>query len=199
MTTLPASQWREGGEQDRRLFRNGSEDITIFNVYLGHRMAIMCGEAPTLHSRIRDQFACEFARGVAWGLQPMVHKLLSEHQTEPRWAEEWKFIKDTAAFYHANRAFLFDGEMRDPGTMRCSRKPVDFFVRGCYTKEEKFRSVHEPGLPVVFHSVWKAPDGRCAAVLVNWTREPAAYDLKTPDVSASGILPPRTWRLVPYL
>ena len=337
-----AADWSEGGAKDRRLFRNGSEDITVFNAYLKHRMAIMCGEAPTFHSRIRsvagklagcgldglyldmigngasgvcwnpehrhepgggtvmpdgyremlasvradnprlqlsteeegeayldvvdsfiilfacheryvamvepemqlppvfpmlyhgcvamygsyavvdgitpwdekwgvrpdideakwagkfpDQFACEFARGVSWGLQPMVHKLMTEHQTDPKWAEEWKFIKDTAAFYHANRDLLFDGEMRDPGTMRCPLKPVDFFVRGCYTKEENFKSVHQPGLPVVFHSVWKAPDGRCAAVLVNWTREPAAYDLSTPEVSSKGTLPPRTWRLVP--
>ena len=336
-----ATDWKDGGTQGARLFRNGSEDITVFNTYLKHRMAIMCGEAPKFHACIRDverklvgcgldglyldmigngasgvcwnrahrhvpgggtvmtdgyralladvradnpgidlsteeegeayidvvdslivlyacherlgkgvepeiqmppvfsmlyhgcvamygsyavidgvtpwdekwgvrpaideakwagkfpdQFACEFSRGVIWGLQPMVHKLLTEHQTDPKWADEWKFVKDTAAFYHAQRAFLFDGEMCDPGMMRCPRKPVDFFVRGCYTKEDKFRSVREPGLPVVFHSVWKAPDGRIAAVLVNWTREPAAYDLSTPDVSASGTLPPRTWRLV---
>ena len=43
----------------------------------------------------------------------------------------------------------------------------------------------------------KARDGRCAAVLVNWTRECADYDLSTPEVSAKGTLPPRTWRLVP--
>ena len=143
--------------------------------------------------RFPDQFALEFARGVAWGLQPTVHKLLPEHQTDPKWAAEWKFIKDTAAFYHANREFLFDGEMCEPGEMKCESQAVDFFVRGCYTKEEKFRSVRQPAVPTVLHSVWKAPDGRTAAVLVNWTRKPQRYSLSTPDVSASGVMPPLSW------
>ncbi len=43
----------------------------------------------------------------------------------------------------------------------------------------------------------KARDGRCAAVLVNWTSESADYDLTTPEVPAKGTLSPRTWRLVP--
>lgn len=332
--------WKDGGERECLMFRNGSRDVTVFNVYLGHRMAIMCGEAPEFQRRIRDverkiagcgmdglymdmigncmrpcwnpahghspgggrtvsdgyrafmnavkadnpgvdisteeegeayldvadslivlyagyerlgrgvapefemppvfqmlyhgcvamygsysvidgitpwdekwgkrppideakwagrfpdQFALEFARGVTWGLQPTVHKLLSEHQTDPKWAVEWKFIKDTAAFYHANREFLFDGEMCDPGRMECGTKPVDFFVRGCYTKEEKFRSVRQPALPTVLHSVWKAPDGRKAGILVNWTRAPQSYSLSAPDVSVSGTLPPLAWAVV---
>ena len=334
------SDWTEGGEQGKRLFRNGKADETVFNVYLNHRMAIMCGEAPEFQSRLRaverrlascgldglyldmicncmgacwnrahrhspgggtvlssgyrtlfdavradnpgiqlsseeegeayldavdslivlyaayerlgrgvapefemppvfpmlyhgcvamygsysvidgitpwdekwgvrpaideakwagrfpDQFALEFARGVVWGIQPTVHKLLPEHQTDPRWAAEWAFVKDTAAFYHAHREFLFDGEMRDPGRMRCAAKPVDFFIRGCYTKEERFRTCRESAVPAVLHSVWKAPDGSLAAVLVNWTGERAAYNLETPEISAQGELPPRTWRLV---
>ena len=332
--------WKDGGERECLMFRNGARDVTVFNVYLGHRMAIMCGEAPEFQRRIRDverkiagcgmdglymdmigncmrpcwnpahghspgggktisdgyrafmnavkadnpgvdisteeegeayldvadslivlyagyerlgrgeapdfemlpvfqmlyhgcvamygsysvvdgimpwdekwgkrppideakwagrfpdQFALEFARGVVWGQQPTVHKLLPEHQTDPKWAAEWKFVKDTAAFYHANRDFLFDGEMCEPGRVKCSTKPVDFFVRGCYTKEEKLRSVRQPAVPTVLHSVWKAPDGRKAAVLVNWTREPQSYSLSTPDVSVSGTLPPLAWAVV---
>ena len=331
--------WKDGGERECLMFRNGSRDVTVFNVYLGHRMAIMCGEAPEFQRRIRDverkiagcgmdglymdmigncmrpcwnpahghspgggrtvsdgyrafvnavkadnrgvdisteeegeayldvadslivlyagyerlgkgvapefemlpvfnmlyhgcvamygsysvidgitpwdekwgkrppideakwagrfpdQFALEFARGVTWGLQPTVHKLLSEHQTDPKWAAEWKFIKDTAAFYHANREFLFDGEMCDPGRMECGTKPVDFFVRGCYTKEEKFRSVRQPAVPVVLHSVWKSPDGRVAAVLVNWTRQTRRYSLCIGESRFEGQVAPLSWKL----
>ena len=35
-----------------------------------------------------------------------------------------------------------------------------------------------------------APDGRVAAVLVNWTRKPQPYELKTPDLTISGTLSP---------
>ena len=333
--------WKDGGERECVIFRNGSRDVTVFNKYLGHRMAIMCGEAPEFQRRIRrverklagcgldglymdmicncmgscwnpahchalgggkvmsdgyrsflqavkadnpgvdvsseeegeayldvvdslivlyaayerlgkgvapefemlpvfqmlyhgcvamygsysvidgitpwdgkwgerppidemkwrgrfpDQFALEFARGVVWGQQPTVHKLLVAHQTDPRWAAEWKFVKDTAAFYHSNRDFLFDSEMCPPGRMKCAAKPVDFFVRGCYTKESEFREVREPAVPAVLHSVWKSPDGRVAAVLANWTREEQRYYLECCGTQSSGLMPALSWRCLP--
>ena len=333
--------WKDGGARECIIFRNGSRDITVFNKYLGHRMVIMCGEAPEFQRRIRsverklagygldglymdmicncmgscwnpahrhapgggkvlsdgyrsllravkadnpavdisseeegeayldvvdslivlyaayerlgkgvapefemlpvfqmlyhgcvamygsysvidgitpwdekwgerppidemkwqgkfpDQFALEFARGVVWGQQPTVHKLLVAHQTDPRWAAEWKFVKDTAAFYHSNREFLFDGEMCPPGRMKCAAKPVDFFVRGCYTKESEFREVREPAVPAVLHSVWKSPDGRVAAVLANWTREEQRYYLECCGTQSSGLMPALSWRCLP--
>ena len=146
--------------------------------------------------RFPDQFACEFARGVVHGIQPCVHKVLMDHLTDPKWATEWKFTTDTARFYHAHREFLFDGEMLDPGRMTCDSAPVDFFIRGCYTKEEKFRTCRQEALPTVFHSVWKAPDGRIAAVVVNRTRQERAYALTTPDIRAEGCLPPLSWKLI---
>ena len=41
-----------------------------------------------------------------------------------------------------------------------------------------------------------APDGRVVAVLVNWTRKPQPYELKTPDLTISGTLSPRGWQCV---
>ena len=329
--------WKEGGEQECMMFKNGGLNVTVFNVYLKHRMVIMCGESPELQRRMRkverqladcglnalyldmigncmgscwnpkhshspgggtvmsdgyraylkavkadnpgvdvsteeegeayldvvdslivlyaayermgkgvapefemvpvfhmlyhgcvamygsysvidgitpwdekwgvrptinedrwkgrfpDQFALEHSRGVVWGQQPMVHKLLPEHQTDPKWAAEWKFIKDTARFYHANRDILFDGEMCDFGEMKCASKPVDFFVRGCYTKEENFKQVRQDAVQTVFHSVWKSPKGEKSAVLVNWTRDWQPYDLAVEGKSISGTLPPLSW------
>ena len=103
---------------------------------------------------------------------------------------------DTATFYHANRDLLYDGEMLNPGTLGCDRVKVDFLWRGVYAADNEYLVFTEPGLPAVMHSVWRAPNGRAAAVLVNWTRNARAYDLRTPDVTASGTLPPRSWRRI---
>ena len=148
-----------------------------------------------LEERFPDQFAVEFARGVVWGLQPTVHKLLQEHVTSPRFSDAYAFIKDTARFYFDNRDFLFDGEMCAPGEMTCATREVSFLRRSCYTKPADVAVAVEPALPTVFHSVWRTKDGRVAAVLVNWSREEQPYRLVTPEVSAAGVLPPRSWKL----
>jgi len=140
-----------------------------------------------------DQFAVELARGTVWGMQPTVHNFRLSAADDPRYAADYKFMVDTARFHHANRDFLFDGEMCDPGTMECASRKVDFLIRGVYAAEGSYRVAKQPSLPAVMHSVWRAPDGRVAAVLVNWTREPQAWKLSAPDVSGEGTLPPRTW------
>ena len=58
------------------------------------------------------------------------------------------------------------------------------------------RAVRRPATPAVLHSVWRAPDGRLAATLCNWTREPQPFALSTPDLTASGTVPARSWMLV---
>ena len=87
-----------------------------------------------------DQYALEFARGVAMGMQPMVHQLRMRHFDDPRYAGNFKFTVDTAKFYHANREFLYDGTMCAPGTLDCARQPVELFIRGIYTKRDKARA-----------------------------------------------------------
>ena len=143
-----------------------------------------------------DQFAVEFARGVAWGQQPTVHKFLMEHATSPRFAADYAFMKDTARFYFDNRDLLFDGEMRAPGTLTCPTQRVAFLRRGSYTKPEEVKETVRDALPTVFHSVWRSKGGRTAAVLVNWSRAEQTFALETPDVSARGTIPPRSWKLV---
>ena len=140
-----------------------------------------------------DQFAVEFARGVIWGQQPTVHKFLLEHATSPRFAGEYAFMKDTARFYYDNRDLLFDGEMRPPGTLDCARARVAFLCRSSYTKPEEVKEVVQPALPTVFHSIWQSKGGRTAAVLVNWSRTEQSYALTAPDITASGVIPPRSW------
>ena len=143
-----------------------------------------------------DQYALEFARGVAMGMQPMVHQLRMSHFDDPRHAANFRFTVDTAKFYYANRDFLYDGTMCAPGTLECARQPVELFIRGIYTKPEKARVVRHPSHATILHSVWRAKDGRVAAVLCNWTRTNQRYDLSSPDIAAAGEIPARSWRLI---
>ena len=143
-----------------------------------------------------DQYVIEFARGVAMGIQPMVHQLRMSHFDDPRYAANFTFTVDTARFYHANLDFLYDGTMLDPGTLTCARQSVELFIRSFYTKPDNVRVVRHPSLPTILHSLWRAKDGRVAAILCNWSRKEQHYDLSTPDLSAKGTIPARSWRLV---
>ena len=141
-----------------------------------------------------DQFRVEVARGVVWGLQPTVHNFRSE--CAAKCPDDYRFMVDTARFYHANLDLLFDGEMLSPGRLACARKKVEFINRGVYSKKGEY-AVATHVLPVVFHSVWRSPSGRVAATLCNWTNDPQSYSLATPDGAADGTLPPRSWAAVP--
>ncbi len=144
-----------------------------------------------------DQYALEFARGVASGIQPMVHSLRMEHFDNPRYAADLAFTMDTAKFYYANRDCLYDGTMCSPGILSCAKQPVELFVRGIYTTEKNAKVVRQPAVPTVLHSVWRAPDGRKAAILCNWSKEAQKYELDLGDEKASGTLQPRAWVRVP--
>lgn len=145
-----------------------------------------------------DQFAVEIARGVTWGMQPMVHNFLLENADDPRFAEDYRLMVETARFHWANRDLLFDGEMLDPGTLSCAKDPVDFLRRGTYAREGEYKVTRRETLASVLHSVWRAPSGRKAAILFNWTRREQTFDLKTPDGEASGRIPPRSWKAVDF-
>ena len=163
----------------------------------------MWGERPdtddaveAIVSKYPDQFAVEFSRGIVWGIQPMVHNFTMKDVANPRVAGDIEFMKDSAKFYFDNRDFLFDGELLRPARLKCGTKRVEFLSASCYTRVKDSRTYVQEALPCVFHSEWRAKDGRRAAVLVNWTREEQGYEISSPDVSAAGVLPPRSWKLV---
>lgn len=143
-----------------------------------------------------DQFAILFARGVVFGMQPMVHQLRMSHFDDPRYAGDFAFTVDTARFYHENRDFLYDGTMCAPGALECACQPVEMLGRGIYTRPENARVVRHPSLKTIMHSVWRSKDGRVAAVLCNWSRKEQPYKLSAPDISASGIIPARSWKRI---
>ena len=152
-------------------------------------------DVESIVARYPDQFAVEFARGVIWGIQPMVHNLTMKDVGNPRLAEDMKFIKDTARFYFDNRDFLFDGEMLKPATLACAARRVEFLSASCYTRPKEAKSHVQEALPCVFHSEWEAKDGRKAAILVNWTRENQEYALEFCGQRLSGTLAPRAWKI----
>ena len=124
------------------------------------------------HRLFPEQFFVEMARGCVWGIQPMVCNLTEKIRRDPEFAEEYRFILETARFYHANRDLLFSGTMLSPEGFSCADREVGFLVRTIYTKERRTTSRH---LPAVLHGCWRSPTGECALVLANYTREPQRW------------------------
>ena len=96
--------------------------------------------------------------------------------------------------YHDHRDFLFDGEMLKPVALKCATQRVEFLSASCYKRVKDSSTFVQEALPCVFHSEWRAPDGRKAAVLVNWTREEQKYELDFVGVRKSDVLPPLSWK-----
>jgi len=143
-----------------------------------------------------DQFALEFARGPVIGFQPCVHHFRLDLFDNPKYKADVDFVKHTAKFWSDNLDFLYDGEMLNPGTLACKKVALGLVIRGIYTKDGKARTVNQPSLASVMHNVWKAKDGRKAAVLVNWTSQPQPWKLADTEVTGEGTLAPRSWTLV---
>ena len=155
-------------------------------------------ESEAIAAKHPDQFAVEFARGVVWGIQPMVHNFTMKDVANPRLAGDIEYMKDTAKFYHAHRDFLFDGRLLKPAALKCATRRAGFLSASSYNRMKGCKTYVQKALPAVFHSEWRAADGREAAVLANWTKERQEYVLDFGGGrTASGVLAPREWRLVP--
>jgi len=118
------------------------------------------------HRLFPEQFFLEMARTCVWGIQPTVCNLSEKIRTDPEFAEEYRFILETARFYHANRDLLFRGTMLSPDGFECAENTVGFLVRTIYTKK---REETTRNLPAVLHSCWRSSSGKCALVLANYT------------------------------
>ena len=154
------------------------------------------GDLGDLVSDYPDEFAVEVSRPVVRGMQPSAHQLFAKHADDPKTAASYRFLCDTVKFYVANRDWLYDGEMLDPGTMECPTEEVKFLNYATYSPKGSEKTVVQPALPTVFHGVWRAPDGRVAAILANWSRKARKYRLSAPDIGVvEGELPPRAWSI----
>lgn len=154
------------------------------------------GDLGDLVSGYPDEFAIEVARPVVRGMQPSAHQLFAKHADDPKTAASYRFLCDTVKFYMANREWLYDGEMLDPGTLDCPVAEARFLNYATYSSKGSEKTVVQDALPTVFHSVWRAPDGRVAAVFANWSREARKYRLTAPDIGiVAGELPPRSWSI----
>ena len=145
------------------------------------------------HAECPDQFALELARTVAWGMQPTVCNLTMEHIRDARFADDYQWIISLARFYHAHREFLYDGVMLSPDGFECAEHEVRFLQRGLFTTEDKL-NIQRRMRPVILHSVWQAPDGRKALVMLNYTRssQTASYS------GQNYTLPPRTAHCIEF-
>ena len=162
----------------------------------------MWGERPDSEDEVEvvvakypDQFAVEFSRGIVWGIQPMVHNFTMKDTENSRIASDIQFMKDSARFYFDHRDYLFDGELLRPAKLDCAAKRVEFLSASCYKRVKDSTTYVQEALPCVFHSEWRAKDGRKAAILVNWTREEQQYELDFEGVKRTGTLAPLSWKL----
>ena len=85
-----------------------------------------------------------------------------------------------------------------PAKLTCATKRVPFLKTSSYKRPHESAECVQPALPTVFHSEWRAPDGRRAAVLVNWTRDEQEYEIQFEGVKRRGRLPPLSWRLLNF-
>ncbi len=140
-----------------------------------------------------DQFCCELARTIVWGMQPTVCKLTME-QTRPdgRFAPFYRFLVDMCKFYYAHRDFLFDGRLLNPKGFTTRLVDVGFLQRGLFTTKEKGKRLYRK-LPAILHSVWEAPDGRKALFAINYTLKEQSYEY----INQKGAIPPRSALFLP--
>jgi hypothetical protein len=50
-------------------------------------------------AKFPDQFVVEFARGIIWGIQPLVHNFTMKDVANPRLKDDIQFMKDATKFY----------------------------------------------------------------------------------------------------
>ncbi len=159
-----------------------------------------------------DQFAFEVARTVVFGCQPMVCNLTAEHLRDPRFEADIDFLVRLSRTFAEQRKFLLWGDMLEPGRLVGERRAVKFLRRYIFTKPGE-ETVIEREYPAVLHSAWRAEDGEAAVLLVNTTRDPAAFAYQPPpgwaapaagcgelcldEGQLTGVLPARAIRLVP--
>ena len=72
---------------------------------------------------------------------------------------------------------------------------MEFLSASCYKRVKDSTTYVQEALPCVFHSEWRAKDGRKAAILVNWTREAQEYELDFDGKKKKGMLAPLSWKL----
>ena len=119
----------------------------------------------------------------------MICNFQMKHAEDPRFAEVYKYILDTARFYYANREILYSAEMVSPGTLECASVSVDFIVRGIFTHKEHLRTIHKDGLPAICHSVWRNPAGGRVLILANYTPDEQSWKFE----GVSGTMAPRSY------
>ncbi|MCC7494901.1 MAG: hypothetical protein IT204_21300 [Fimbriimonadaceae bacterium] len=136
------------------------------------------------HALCPDQFAFEVARTVSFGLQPMVCNLTAGQLADPDLAPDLEFLLHLARGFHRLREYLLWGELLPPGALHCATPEVAFLQRYIFTPPGQERILKLPR-PAVLQSAWRAPDGTARLLLLNWTRQAAAFEWS----------PPAGWRL----
>ena len=147
------------------------------------------------HELYPDQFFLEMARTLIWGYQPTVANLRKEHIASKEFKENYNFIIRTAQFYYSNRKFLFDGKMLSFGKLECNISKIKFLSRFIFTKEGKEETITKT-LPVLLHSIWRAPDGDIGLILANYTNTLQEFKFISKETVEVGNVEPHSYLLI---
>jgi len=121
----------------------------------------------------------------------MVCNLKNSVIENPEFKDIYRFILDTAKFYHDNREFLFDGRMLSPDGFECAGKTVEFMQRMVFTKHGHAGTVKNE-LPVILHSCWESPSGKKALFLANYTGDEQQWKYK----KLKGVIAPHSYEKI---
>ena len=121
----------------------------------------------------------------------MVCNLTGKIHTDPEYADIWRFIVETAKFYHAHIDFLFDGTMLDPAGFECGVSEVTFMQRMIFTKPDEFKTVTVE-MPSLLHGIWQAPDGRKALFIGNYHAEEKSWEYR----GRKGVVPGHSYSMI---
>ncbi|MBR2624922.1 MAG: hypothetical protein IKD23_00830 [Lentisphaeria bacterium] len=148
-------------------------------------------EEKAWHKLYPEHFYIDVIRNVVFGTQPMVCNLTGKIHTDPEYADIWRFIVETAKFYHAHIDFLFDGTMLDPAGFECGVSEVTFMQRMIFTKPDEFKTVTVE-MPSLLHGIWQAPDGRKALFIGNYHAEEKSWEYR----GRKGVVPGHSYSMI---
>ncbi|MDR3709752.1 MAG: DUF6259 domain-containing protein [Capsulimonadaceae bacterium] len=139
-----------------------------------------------------DQFRLEIARTVIYGLQPTVANLRACHFENAAFKDDIDFLIESARFYHRNRNLFLQGELLQPGVMKCETREVSFLMRMIFTKPEK-AAVRLKSVRALIHSAWRGCDGEEALTVANYSQDAQSFGWSDGIHTVKGEIPPRSF------
>jgi hypothetical protein len=143
-----------------------------------------------LDRRFAAQFRMEQSRAFVWGQQPTLANFTQRLLDERR--EEINFFLQLARLRHENRAFLQEGMMLAPLPYTPPQAEIPLSRLSIYAGQQDSVKEYVAAVPLVFSSVWLAPDKRVGVALANISEHSQPVRFRLPQseypISLSGTI-----------